>query len=87
MGNPKPPRRRFMNDRFSLEDHEEQGVKTEQLVSSGNSEEVLRSFWKSEDGNDGKSSGPSKYSRILSCLFVRGPEESISLKTTKAERN
>jgi hypothetical protein len=76
-----------MNDRFSPKDHDEQRLKAEQLVSSGKTEEVLRAFWKPEDGNDGNSPGPSKYSRILSCLFEKGPEETISLETIEAEKS
>jgi hypothetical protein len=76
-----------MNDRLPFEDQDKQRPKAKQLISSDNTEEVLRTFWKPEDGNDGNSSGPSKYSRILSCLFVRGPEESISLETIEAEKN
>jgi hypothetical protein len=76
-----------MNDRFSLKDHDEQRPKAEQLVSSGNTKEVLRAFWKPEDGNDGNSPGPSKYSRVLSCFLVKGPGETISLETIEAEKS
>jgi hypothetical protein len=76
-----------MNDRFSLEEQCKRSQKTDQLDSSGTTEEVLRAFWKPDDGNDGNSSGSSKYSRIMICSLVRGPEETISLETIEAEKS